>query len=464
MVRETVPAWECNDKEQQAKVAYNAPLRRANKSLADENMRLKRLLRENGIAWSPLAQNHIKETQHKKRATRSSMAAQGPGLPQLPTEVVLRIMKFALSSAFPIIDPLSHSNPATLTDAEKSRGNQIASNFILTCKAFKAEGERCFWSYNTFTFTSIEAVRVFGDLPLEYRKQVTHVTFRIIAQYYDDQQRKHKLDRVYHHDLKKDHTLKVHPRAKEGPLIRGGFRSYSWNHITDFLTTLRAPYDPQARSKNPKPRLLPNLASLRLDLVNFSDPLLPFSGVEFHEVTCHEFGCTLNELQVTGMPEDESGIKASAELSGLLKDEGLFLDGAAAYLYPSKGSLQPLPGNKWLRRVVRAMKENDEDLSEIDGTEDIFTHRNHIKVGVMPPAPEEPDQPETNPSWHNLIIWKRVPISRDSQERSWVRFARRGGQEIREGSDDEDEFFCPCCGDIHSTGTDWVDEDEDDLE
>lgn len=424
-------------------------------------MRLKRLLRENGIAWSPLAQNHIKETQRMTRTTRSSTGSLAPELPHLPTEVVLRIMKFALSSPDPIIDPLSHTTSAHLTDIEKHRGNQVAFNFILTCKAFKTEGERYFWSSNTFTFTSVEAVRAFGDLPVEHRKKITHVNFRIIAQYYDDQQRKHRLDRSYHRNIKRDVTLKVYSRVKEGPLIRGGFRSYSWNHITDYLRALRAPYEPLIRLKVPNSRLLPNLSSLRLDLVNFSEPLLPFSGVEFHEVTCHELGCSLNELQVTGMPDDEAGIKASAELSGMLKDEGLFLDGAASYLFPNKGSLQTLAGDMWSGRVVRAQRElEDESLSEFDGTDDIFTHRNHIKVGVLPAAPEEPGQPETSPTLQNIIIWKRVPISRDSQERSWVRYARHGGHEILDGFDSSDEFFCPCCGDVHST-SDWLDEDDD---
>lgn len=426
-------------------------------------MRLKRLLRENGIAWSPLAQNHLKETRLDKRTTRSSMASQASELPHLPTEVVLRIMKFALTSPTPVIDPLSHIATSNMTDAEKSRRRQVAFSFMLTCKAFKKEGERYFWSSNEFVFTSVEAVRAFGDLSVEYRKMVTHVNFRIIAQYYDDQQRKHKLDRVYHRDLTKDQTLKVYPRAQEGPLIRGGFRSYSWNHIIDFLMALRAPYDPLARHKVSRARLLPNLASLRLDLVNFSDPLLPFSGVDFHEITCHELGCTLNELQVTGMPDDESGIKASAELSGMLKDEGLFLDAAAAYFLPHKGPLRSLSGHMWCGRVVRAVADWEQDnLSDFDGTDDVFTHRNHVKMGLMAPAPEEEGQPETSAALKNIIIWKRVPVSRDSQERSWVRYSRRGGFEIHDAIDEDEEFFCPCCGDVHST-TDWLDDDEEDI-
>jgi hypothetical protein len=447
---------------------YNNPLRRTNHTLAEENLRLKKLLRENGIAWSPVAQMHLNETRPKKRTTRSSMTAQDLGCPHLPTEVILRILKFALTSPTPIIDPLSSLTAANLTEKEKTSGNQIAFHFLATCKAYKEEGERYFWTSNSFVFTSPEAVRNFAGLRLSYRKKVTHVTFRVIARYYDDQVRKRRLDRTYHRDLKKDTPLKVHMRPREAPLIRGGFRSYSWNQIIDFLTALRAPYDPSTRLKSaPRPRLLPNLSSLRLDLVNFSDTLLSFSGPEFHETTSHEFGCTLNELQVTGMPHDDVGLKASAELSGLLKDEGLYLDATAAFIVASKGAVQPLRGNLWCGRVVRACKDKDDDsLDEFDASDSIFNNRNHTKIGVMPPAPTEEGHPETGPGEDEVAIWKRVPISRDSSVRDWIQYARRGGYEIRDPlMDSDDEFYCPCCGEAHPTSSllGLDDELDDDL-
>lgn len=385
------------------------------------------------------------------------------GLPHLPTEVVLRILKFALMSPFPIIDPLSHRVTANLTEAEMTRGNQVAIHFLATCKAYKQEGERYFWASNTFIFTSPEAIRNFAELRLDYRKTITQVNFRVIAKYYDDQPRKHKLNRIYHHDLKKDPTLKVQQRPKEGPLNRGGFRSYSWHQLIDFLTALRAPYDPNTRlKKTPRPRLFPNLTSLRLDLVNFTDTVLPFSGAEFHETTSHEFGCTLNEVLVTGMPNDDVGMKASAELSGMLKDEGLYLDAAAAFILPHKGPMQQLRGNMWCGRVVRAWRENEEDsVDEFDGSDSIFTHRNHTKIGVLPPAPAEEGHPESNRD-ADLVIWKRVPISRDSHIRGWVQYSRYRGYEIQDSvmADSDDDVICPCCGDHHETPS-WFEEDEE---
>jgi hypothetical protein len=438
-------AWECRDKEDQARVAYSNPLRRSNQVLSEENMRLKKILRENGIAWSAVAQSHIQQTSSSKRRTRSSMTSKDLGRPHLPMEVILRILKFAMTSSHPIIDPLSPLTPTNLTEKEKTRGNQIAIHFLATCRVLNEEGLRYLWGLNSFVFTTPQAVNHFSELKAVYRNSISHITFRIIARYYDDQNRRHKLDRVYHHDLRKDVRLRVNMRPREVPLIRGGFRSYTWMQIVDFLTALRAPYDPNVALKlTPRPKLLPSLASLRLDLVNFSDTLLPFSGSDFHDVTSHEFGCTLNELQVTGMPRDDAGMKGSAELSGLLKDEGLYLDAPASFVAHYNKPLQPLSGAMWCGRVIRAWRDKDDD-SASDGDHGSNFPRNHPKIGVMPPAPEEEGHPPSSRD-DDEVIWKRVPAARDDVRRNWVQFSRANGYEV---SDSDDEGYCPCCGDSH---------------
>ncbi|KAH7165572.1 hypothetical protein EDB81DRAFT_838302 [Dactylonectria macrodidyma] len=449
----TVFPWECRDKEDQAKIAYNSPLRRANQSLAEENMRLKRILRDNGISWSPVALSHLKQLDPTARKTRSSMTAQDMGHPYLPMEVLLRILKFAMKSPYPIMDPLSVITSENLSDREKARGNQIAIHFLTTCKALNVEGTRYLWESNQFTFTTPQAVRNFAELPLKFRQNIEHASFRIIARYYDDSRtRKHKLDRCYHSDMKKDQLLKVHLRPTETPLVRGGFRCYTWNQIVDFLEGLRAPYDPAFKTrKQPRPRLLPSLTSLRLDLVNFSDTLLPFSGSELHDITSHELGCTLNELQITGMPFDDTGMKASAELSGMLKDEGLYLDGPACYVAQSR-YLQPLSGKRWCARVIRSWKakdkENDEDSDDSDTPHSHSPPHDHGRLGALPPAPREEGHPTSNRE--GTVIWKRVPISRDNPDREWIQFSRFSGYEMNDVDwDSEEEGICPCCGESH---------------
>ncbi|CAM1511319.1 Fc.00g088320.m01.CDS01 [Cosmosporella sp. VM-42] len=448
----TVFPWECRDREDLAKAAYHHPLRRANQSLTDENMRLKRILRDNGISWSPIALAHLKQINPTQRKTRSSMTSQDLGKPHLPMEILLKILKSAMQSPFPIIDPLSPSRPENLSEKEKARGNQIAINFLVTSRAMYDQGTRYLWESNDFTFTTPQAVRAFTDLPLRFRQRITHVNFRIIARYYDDQQRRHKLDHCYHADLKKDHRLKVQQRPVETPLIRGGFRCYTWNQIIDFLKGLRAPFDPTVKlRKAPRPRLLENLASLRLDLVNFSDTLLPFSGSELHDIASHEFGCTLNELQITGMPFDDTGMKASAELSGMLKDEGLYLDGPASYVAHTR-FLQPLSGKKWCARVIRAWKPKDhsgDDTSGEDTPDAQQRAHSHVKLGALPPAPAEEGHPPSSRD-EETVIWKRVPTSRDESEREWIQFSRFSGYEMNDlDLDSDDEGICPCCGESH---------------
>jgi hypothetical protein len=368
-------------------------------------------------------------------------------------EVLLRILKFALTTPRPIIDPLWPLTPENLTEEEKARprGKQIAIHFLATCKAIHVEGSKILWEDNTFTFTSPQALRNFAELKSEHRHKITHVNFRIIAQYYDDQRRRHKLHRHYHYSLKKDHPLRVQLRPKESPLARGGFRCYSWNQILDFLMALRAPYDPNFKvAKSPRPRLLPSLKSLRLDLVNFSDVLLPYPGPELHDLASHELGCTLNELQVTGMPADESGLKASAELSGLLKDEGLYLNGAASFLAQSK-HLQPLPGMRWLARVVRATSEVDDSDAEFDDDADYDPPfgRNHPRLGALPPAPADEGGPPF--AGDDVLMWRRIPVMRDDTTRAWGLFCRATGHEVQDSDwfSDDEEIFCPACGDHH---------------
>ena len=175
--------------------------------------------------------------------------ANGPGYPHLPPEVILRIRRFALTSARPIIDPLSPTTSEHLTEQEKARVNQIAIHFLATCRALYAEGTRYLWERNEFTFTTPQALRHFAELSLNFRHKVTSIRLRNVAHYFDDQRRKHKLERDYHEDLKGDVNLKVQMRPQETPIVRGGCRCYTWTRIVDFLAALRAPYDPAYRDK-----------------------------------------------------------------------------------------------------------------------------------------------------------------------------------------------------------------------
>ncbi|KAG6024637.1 hypothetical protein E4U40_003152, partial [Claviceps sp. LM458 group G5] len=319
-------------------------------------MRLKRILRENGIFWSPISRAHIKQTSTRsRRSTRNSRRLDELELPRLPTEVISRIVKYALQSPHPIIDPLSRTVREHLTGPERSRGNQIAIHILATCRAIHTEGTRHLWESNTFVFTTPEALRHFAELSPEHRNKITSVNLRVIARYYDDRQRTYKLEEgispVCH---KPGHLLNILSRPKESRPIRGGLRSYSGYQLADFLMALRAPYDPNYQDKHiPRPRLLPSLSLLRLDFVNFIGKMWHHRSLdsEIHELACHELGCTLNELQITGLPISPS--RTPQDLCCMLKDEGVYLDGCATYV-SQKERLQKLSCRKWVARVVRA--------------------------------------------------------------------------------------------------------------
>ncbi|KAL2875441.1 hypothetical protein SGCOL_009352 [Colletotrichum sp. CLE4] len=478
---EIIP-WECRDVEDQAKAYYNQPLRSSNKALADENTRLKKLLRENGISWSPISANYqnLKSSARREQALSSGTRS----FPYIPTEVLLRILNYSMTSKDTIIDPLSKLTRENLTAEEKSRGNQVAIHFLATCKAMHDEGSRMFWSQNTFTFTTPQAVKNFAELDFGFRKDIKHVNFRIVAQFYDDKKRKHKLERSYHPSLKSDIILRTIPRVKERSYARGGFRAYTWGQVTDFLRALRPPFDPQHDRKLVRPKLLPGLDSLRIDLVNFLDDFLPMPGSDMHDIASHELGCSLNELQVTGLPIDDSGSKVTAELTGLLRDEGLFLAGLPSFVQV-KNSLKPLPGISSCARVVRAWKtvrekkgsdfpglyppvgypdgEDDDSYSSDPELHELHTHPTEP---IMPPAPREPGHPKSAPSRRDLTIWKKVPKSRDhsgDDERQWTEFCRSSGypmEDIEDMMGDDDELgICPCCGEPHPSILDLLDMD-----
>ncbi|KAJ2984032.1 hypothetical protein NQ176_g266 [Zarea fungicola] len=410
---------ECRDEERQAKAIYNVSLHQRNCDLAEENLHLKKLLRSHAIAWSKISEAHI-----EARTKRPE-----PDSARFPPEILLRILQFAMTSPHPIIDPLSRLSPENLSDLERGRGNQIAIHFLATCRAMYEEGRAYLWRQNQFVFTSPEALRRLGEVIPRFRHAIHHITMRVIAHYFDDTDRQYALEAEYHPDLKEDLRLRVHRRTPISPLAQGGFRCWAWSQIVDFLVALRAPYDPEHLNKMvSRPLLLPNLTSLRLDLVNFSTELIPMSGDELHDVASHEFGYLLNELQVTGLPSDDTGEKAYEELGGMLKDEGLYLVGSASFV-AHEGHLQALSGSRWNARVVRAWEPTAEDFNwgQID-----FNFNNsvggllHPGVGVLPAAPADENCPASI-CRAGTTLWKRVPAYQDSEERQWMEFARAGG-------------------------------------
>ncbi len=478
-------------------------------------MRLKKILRQHGIPWSPTSFQRINSASHSaspqpadfdvrtgegnarplRRSQRFSTTAfretTDARLPFLPTEVLLRVLRYALISNEPILDPLGTTKPENMTMKERTRGNKVAIGFLATCKALHAEGQRIFWSSNSFVFTDASAVRNFAELDLSYRKSITHIIFRITAKFYDDEDRKHFINKEYHPSLTRSLPLRVIQRTKELTMSRRGFRCYAWAQLSDFLDGLRPPFDPRRDKKAQGVRLLPNLQSMFIDFVNFPDFFLPDVNVELHEMTSHELGCTLNELIVTGLPCCEVGMKAGSDLTGMVRDGGLFVDGSCLYV-GMKTALKPLMGYQYCARVIRpwrlaqraarraalaglssnfqpgspsstAPSMMSED-SDIDGDwHDHWRGHGHANPDDMPCAPEDKGHPVSR-FLRRKTIWKLVPKSRDLEEREWLEFDHHTGHALDglTGGDisdhDNEPQFCMECGMFHGADPDEHDD------
>ncbi|KAK5624862.1 hypothetical protein RRF57_000578 [Xylaria bambusicola] len=456
MVNSAWPAWECRDQVDQAELYYNQPLRAKNRRLEDENLALKRLLRKHNISWQT---NQAGPARPKNsRVTRSSTIQQRT-LPHLPVEIQLRILSYALTSPHPIVDPLYKSRPERMVAREKSKKNHIAIHFLATCQAYRFEGTRFLWSNNTFVFTSPASLRHFAELDFIYRKEIRHVTLRLIARFYDDEERVHRLPTSYHPNLKSSIKLAVQRRPKEKTLARRGFRAYAWYQLIDFLDALLPPFDPDSKLLSTRPRLLPALESMRIDFVNFIENLLQYPPPQLHDLASHQLGCMLNELVLTGVPADECGLRVSTELSGLLKDEGLLLEHPPT-LVAVKDGIRILrcahvtcsPAAK----VVRGM-HNIAEAGEIFADNPDY-HRHNWSD--FPPAPADEGEPPFSPFHSCRTIWKKVPTRMDGTgKRRWELFDRVSGMPWEDAEeeatmfdflDDEEDFIvCENCGECH---------------
>lgn len=72
-----------------------------------------------------------------------------------------------------------------------------------------------------------------------------------------------------------------------------GIQAYCWYQLADFLRALQLPRAVDLESKD-RPKLFPNLTSMRIDLVNFCDHL-PLGIVSFAAVIRWHLGRILDE-------------------------------------------------------------------------------------------------------------------------------------------------------------------------
>jgi hypothetical protein len=366
------------------------------------------------------------------------------------------IVGYAMSSDHPIIDPLMPLDVSRITAEERKRSkNQVASGCLSACRAFHQEGSKAFWANNTFVFTTHQALHNMGILDLDTRNTISSTTLRVVAQYYDDQKRVRKYDS----------EIPGYPKVRVTPLQRvadpttlgrKGFKSYSWLQVADFLNALRPPFDPLHDKKQVRPRLLPNMTSLRIDFVNFPNECLDFPSTEIHHIAAHHLARTLSELIFTGLSHDDQGFRTQVDLEAMVRDDGLMLKSIDTLVHHN-GKMNQVEDAEIRARVVRSWRSLvTEKTGEVPHFQDSHWHpgvRTPLPAGLAGPIPLETVHPAS--LWENRpTMWKLVPVSRDSSRREFVEFSRTTGTPVGKYSevadvDDSIDLECEDCGELH---------------
>jgi hypothetical protein len=392
---------------------YDA-LEKENKNNLDEIKRLKALLATHKIPCEPSVNFAL---QPRRRSARRSMQLPNRPLPQLPTEIRLRILSHALTSPDPIIDPFYKLRRDNVTKEEWSRTKQINIHFLATCKAFRVEGLQLLFANNSFIFTQAASLENLAKLPHHLRTTVKQVTLRVVGRYYDEAAGRRDLtgNVDYHSSIDK---LMIPIIARPPGMIKDkGIQAYCWEQLADFLKALLMPTPASVFRQ----KLLPGLDTMRIDLVNFCDHL-PYGGYQFSALIRWQLGKLVDELLITGAPEgditDEGFTNEERVLHQLVRDEGLI--GSAVPLFVSTPSgLRPLKGHGIAQRVVRADME-----PKFKSTKTMI----HPKGGEPPKSMYKPGK----------TVWKWTSDSLTNPEKKWIEFDRRSGMPAEDVCYDSD--------------------------
>ncbi|RDW79522.1 hypothetical protein BP6252_04160 [Coleophoma cylindrospora] len=387
-----------------------------NKRILDENQKLRDLLDEHGI-------NYQANIAAKRRRTSTRL---NRDLPLLPKELQLKILRHALTCQFPIIDPFYKPRLENLTVEEKRSRRKIPIHWLAVCKDFHAEGVPMFVTTNKFIFTQVAALQQFANIPREVRATIDFVTLRIVGRYYDNEARKQNLFGNQYHPGLRDYRLPILARPA-GAEMDKGIHAYCYHQFGDFLKALQVSKEAPGCSRSIQ-KLFPGLKAMRIDLVNFTEYLW-YPGRDFSSIIRWQTGPLVEELVITGVPEDDPEEGVETLIDRMVQNEGVFASGPPIFYSMTKNlrSLNPLG---LAVRVVRAEK----DVSKIDFKKAAAAH----PTGGKPP-----------PSFHRpgRTIWKYTQDSLSKPEKKWIEFDRKSGypaedvDDLMTDFDDEDDFF-----------------------
>jgi hypothetical protein len=417
-------------------------LKKQHQQSLDEIKRLRSLLDQNAIAWTksepqqigPPARSRSTRKTSTIPVTRSAAARLRAdqalrSLPHLPNEIILRILSLSVTQTTPLIDPFWKMRSENITLAEKLT-HPLNVAFLATNKALRAEGIKLLISNNEFVFTQVEALQNFANYQLEARASISHVTLRIVAKYFDDTAyRKTLRGNFAYHSLLSSPTVNIQARPLAFPKDKG-IQSYSWQQVLDFLRALTTREGPWRNHS----QLLPNLKSMRIDLVNFCEHL-PSLGSPFVSTVRWHVGRLLEELILTGAPDEEWSEGEERWLSNIVKDEGLYGTGCPVFVTTKGDRLKVLPGYGLNLQVMRIPSKPSEKSVPTKTNTTNTTPEPHPEGGLPPKSRYGA----------NATIWKWTTDSLSKPEKKWIEFHRKCGlpvddcgelQAIRD--DDED--------------------------
>jgi hypothetical protein len=281
-------------------------------------------------------------------------------LPQLPHEILLIILGYAVTSSVPITDPFYKGRSSNMVEKEKTARGEINVNFLATSKVYRKEGITLILKNNDIIFTQAAALASFAKIPLNLRLKIDDATLRVVGRYYGDKAIK-RFDLTgngRYHPIVPEFKIPLLARP-EGMNKEGGIQAYCFNQLTDFLKALQIPND---FKDQPQGHLLPSLKTMRIDLVNFCDHLT-LGRLSFTPVIRWHFTSKLDEVLVTGGPDPDPTFEMDAESHGLhnlLKDGGLFslsnrksLDQKRLALPQSSLKISPSPSSKAIQASCR---------------------------------------------------------------------------------------------------------------
>ena len=193
-----------------------------------------------------------------------------------------------------------------------------------------------------------------------------------------------------------------------------GIHAYCWQQFVDFMMSLQVPSSSRRLAK-----LFPALRRMRVDLVNFSDHL-HYPGPNFATVLRWHTGPFLDELIVTGIPEDDPEEGPEQMFTRLVKDEGVFASGPPIFVSLAK-SLKTLPPLGLAVRVIRA-----DDESKVMRR---FQNKDRKTKRVPALGPIDPDGGKPPKSYYppGRTIWKFTQDSLAKHDRKWIEFDRESG-------------------------------------